>query len=220
MNDELIKKIQEFPTPQTPKQLQRFIGLANYYGRFIKDFAEKRIPLDKAKNAKKQIWTAELNTAWETIKSEFVRGKILAHPDAKKKFYLFTDASKLRAGAVLAQEHTLGSKDGLRREDETNRFLQQKVYTGRNKMEYSRPRTIRYIPSSTPLPPLPIRQTIYDLLGSRSAGLLHFMEATCLPATKNHACTILAKLYIRECFSTRNRQRSSRLYVQRRIGRL
>lgn len=60
------------------------------------------------------MWTEELQESFEALKREFVVGKILAHPDPRKEFFLYTDASKERAGAVLAQYHIVEGCNVLR----------------------------------------------------------------------------------------------------------
>ena len=47
-NSDLIKAIQNFPQPETLKQMQSFLGLANYYCKFVKDFSKIATPLTKA----------------------------------------------------------------------------------------------------------------------------------------------------------------------------
>jgi hypothetical protein len=49
-NPEKIKAIEKFPLPQSTKELQRFLGICNYFGRFIKNFAGLASPLSRIQN--------------------------------------------------------------------------------------------------------------------------------------------------------------------------
>lgn len=78
--------------------------MASYYRRFVKDFAKIAAPLHKLFR-KNQVyeWTAKCQTAFETLKQHLISAPILTYPDFDKPFILFTDASELGLGAVLAQ---------------------------------------------------------------------------------------------------------------------
>ena len=55
MQREKIKEVLNWPAPRNVKKVQKFLGLANYYRRFIKDFAKIAIPLHVLVR-KKQKW--------------------------------------------------------------------------------------------------------------------------------------------------------------------
>ena len=46
MNDDKVKAILEWPTPKTVRSVRSFLGLANFYRRFIKDYAQVARPLN------------------------------------------------------------------------------------------------------------------------------------------------------------------------------
>jgi hypothetical protein len=98
---EVIKKRQE---PTNVKQLQCFLGLANYYRRFVQDFSTLAKPLyELLKQNKKWEWTSECKKAFELLKVKLTEYPILKLPEPNNKFVLYTDASKVAIGAILAQ---------------------------------------------------------------------------------------------------------------------
>ncbi|KAL4145628.1 hypothetical protein PRNP1_013295 [Phytophthora ramorum] len=97
--------IASWPTPQKPKDLQRFIGLAGYYRRFIPDFATMLSPLsDLLKHDVQWIWNNEQARAFNAVKSLLLQAPILKLPDPDKAFAVSTDASKIAVGGVLSQQ--------------------------------------------------------------------------------------------------------------------
>jgi hypothetical protein len=110
-NPEKIKAIKEFPIPKSVKELQRFLGICNYFSRFIKNFAGVAAPLTSIQNIStktfSKIWnerSADLIQSFETLKNVLTSDIILQLPDLKKSFYLDVDASNIAAGAVLYQD--------------------------------------------------------------------------------------------------------------------
>jgi hypothetical protein len=104
-----INRVQMFPIPKNIKELQSFLGLASYYRRFIKDFAEIAAPLHALlhKNIKFQ-WNDEADQAFNQLKECLTTAPIMAYPNSKKIFILYTDASTTGLGAVLAQNDDNG----------------------------------------------------------------------------------------------------------------
>ena len=51
-NEKLIERIDKFPTPKNNKKIASFLGIANYYGRFIDNFASISSPLNDLKTKK------------------------------------------------------------------------------------------------------------------------------------------------------------------------
>ena len=91
--------------PTNVKELRAFIGLASYYRRFVRDFAVIAAPLHELqKQGQLFRWSAETQTAFETLKGALASPPILAMPDDVGHFVLDTDASDHAIGAVLSQE--------------------------------------------------------------------------------------------------------------------
>ena len=99
-----IKAIKEYPVPRKVKDVRAFLGLANYYRKFVKDFAKIAGPLhDLTKKALKFQWTDECQAAFERLKSALIQAPILAYPDFTLPFDLYVDASDEALGMVLGQ---------------------------------------------------------------------------------------------------------------------
>jgi hypothetical protein len=104
-NDEAVKAVKEFPTPENVHELKRFLGLAVYYRRFIKDFSSIAAPLHLLlKKDQKWEWTEEQTCSFDKVKEKLISAPLLVHPDYTKPFYLYTDASNYGLGAVLSQK--------------------------------------------------------------------------------------------------------------------
>lgn len=96
----------DFPRPKSQKQVRSFLGMANYYRRFIKNFSKIATPLNaclKTVGNKKFQWTEECEQAFQTLKSKLLTAPVLAYPDPSKHFILTCDASDTAVGYVLGQ---------------------------------------------------------------------------------------------------------------------
>jgi len=86
MEKEKVKGVLEWPTPKCVKDVQKFLGLANYYRRFIEGFAMVARPLhDMVKKDKKWEWTERQEEAFKELKKRFTEEPVLAAPDINKK---------------------------------------------------------------------------------------------------------------------------------------
>lgn len=94
--------ITDFPAPETVVQVQSFLGLVNYYRRFVKDFSTIARPLyDLTKKNHPFNWTTDCQTAFDSLKQRVTSPPVLAFPDFSKPFILQTDSSEFALGAVL-----------------------------------------------------------------------------------------------------------------------
>ena len=94
--------IAEWPTLAKAKDVQKFLGFANFYRRFIDHYADIARPLDMIKQGNKPWeWTAECNQAFQMLKKAFQTRPILLTPDKSKPFFLETDASKVVLGTAI-----------------------------------------------------------------------------------------------------------------------
>ena len=100
-----VKAVKDFKTPCTMTQVKSFLGLANYYRKFVKDFSVIAKPLnDLTKKAKVFHWSEECQKAFMELKRRLVTAPVLAHGDPKLPYRLTTDASKVGLGWVLEQK--------------------------------------------------------------------------------------------------------------------
>ena len=103
MNDDKVKAILEWPTPKTVRGVRSFLGLVNFYRRFIKNYAQVARPLnDLTKKDQTFEWKELQQTAFDTLKQQFTTTPILAFPDIDKQFHLEMDASDFATGTVLS----------------------------------------------------------------------------------------------------------------------
>lgn len=83
---EKVQTINYYPEPKDQKSLKRFLGMINYYHRFIRNSSELQIPLQFAvKNYKKGkckeiVWSEEMHTAFNNLKNELAKATLLAFP--------------------------------------------------------------------------------------------------------------------------------------------
>ena len=99
-----IKKVLTYPTPTTLKQLRRFVGMATYYRRFIRNFSQYSKPLTElTKKSRGFSWTPAEQKAFDILKGKLIKAPILAYPRSDCLYILYTDASNHCIGAVLSQ---------------------------------------------------------------------------------------------------------------------
>ena len=102
-----VESITDFPRPRSSKSLQEYLGMLNFYRRFVPHAASMLLPLYELVNVKGD----EFEAAWTTRHGEhFQRNKValatatyLAHPSATAETCINTDASDTAVGAVLQQ---------------------------------------------------------------------------------------------------------------------
>lgn len=98
--------IQKVPVPHRVKELRSFLGLTNYYARFVPRYREIARPLYRLTRKNMPfIWTTECQMAFEKLKQILQSTQVLAYPQFDKPFILETDASGFAIGFVLSQEH-------------------------------------------------------------------------------------------------------------------
>ncbi|KAK3511603.1 hypothetical protein QTP70_011262 [Hemibagrus guttatus] len=107
MDNSKIKAVTEWPRPTTVKELQRFLGFANFYRRFIRNYSITAAPLTSLLKGKpsRLKWTENATQAFTNLKNSFTTAPILKHPDPNLPFVVEVDASDSGIGAVLSQRH-------------------------------------------------------------------------------------------------------------------
>lgn len=102
---QLTEAIRTFPTPQTVKQLQSYLGIANYYRKYCSNYAEITKPLTRLlKKDTPFVWSDDCEVSFQKVKEMLTNAPVLSYPDFSKPFILSCDASNYALGCVLSQE--------------------------------------------------------------------------------------------------------------------
>ena len=97
-----ISVIQNFPVPKNVKEVRRFIGMAQFCRRFIKDLNVELSPLYELTKTKSNfIWTIECQSSFDEVKRMLTTPPVLVSPSDKSDFILETDASDIGSGYCL-----------------------------------------------------------------------------------------------------------------------
>jgi len=107
------EQIKNWPVPKSIKEIQSFLGLANYYRKFVRGFSEISAPLESCLSKKftKFQWTNDMQQSFEAIKERLVSAPVLKYPSNTDIFILDTDASSTGIGAVLSQRDKEGNEN-------------------------------------------------------------------------------------------------------------
>ncbi len=104
MDPQKVKAILEWQPPTGLKDLQSFLGFANFYRRFIKGFSQITRPLtNMLKKTRSWSFSDECKASFEELKKAFSSAPVLAYFDPRKKTVLEADASNWASGGVLSQ---------------------------------------------------------------------------------------------------------------------
>jgi len=100
-----VKGVLNWLAPRNVKEVQKFLGLANYYRRFIKDFAKIAAPLHVlVRKEQKWKWEKEQEKAFGKLKEVFMMEPILAIPDIDKEMRVEANALDYVTGGVLSMK--------------------------------------------------------------------------------------------------------------------
>lgn len=109
-----ILSVQNFPRPENVHNVRQFLGLASYFRKFTKGFAQIASPLSKL--LKKNVaweWGDSQEKAFEALKVRLIERPTLAIYDPTAEIELHTDASRLGVGGILLQRHASSGIDDL-----------------------------------------------------------------------------------------------------------
>ena len=104
MNPNKTKAIEAWETPKCKKELQSFLGLVNYYRRFIRNCSRIAKPLTNLTRNVPFDWSLEADKAFKDLKKAVITAPVLRQFQPKDKVYVTTDASKDAIGAVMEQD--------------------------------------------------------------------------------------------------------------------
>ncbi|KAK3515174.1 hypothetical protein QTP70_008173 [Hemibagrus guttatus] len=105
MDQSKVQAVTDWPVPTTVKELQCFLGFANFYCCFIQNYSTVARPLTSLLKGKprKLAWPDPAQGAFIRLKSSLTTAPILRHPDPAIPFVIKLDASSCGIGAVLSQ---------------------------------------------------------------------------------------------------------------------
>ena len=99
-----VQSIREWATPRSCTEVRRFIGLANYYRRFVEGYAELAAPLTALGSPNARFdWTAAAQTSFDALKLALSSAPVLRTFDSSRRAVLTTDASGIGVAAILTQ---------------------------------------------------------------------------------------------------------------------
>lgn len=104
MDPAKVEVILNWAIPSSVRDVQSFVGFANFYRRFIEEYSKRTKPLTNL--SKKDIlfvWTPECQAAFDLLKNAFASAPILAHWNPEWQSYLESDASDYVIASILSQ---------------------------------------------------------------------------------------------------------------------
>ena len=109
MDSSKVQTIQDWPEPRKVKDIQSFLGFANFYRRFISDYSDIVVPLTRL--TRKGIpwnFSDDARKSFNALKSAFISASVLTHWIPDKPIIVETDASDYALGAILSIETDSG----------------------------------------------------------------------------------------------------------------
>lgn len=111
MDPSKVNAVMNWPVPSDRKQLQRFLGFANFYRRFIRNYSSVAAPLHALTSLfSKFQWNQQADEAFRDLKQRFASAPILTLPDPKLQFIVEVDASSVGVGGILSQRNPEDNK--------------------------------------------------------------------------------------------------------------
>lgn len=104
MDPRKIRAVKDWPAPKNVKEVQQFLGFANFYRRFIEGFGGLARPLSGLTGKKDWEWGKEQNEAFEAIKGKICSAPVLTMPNDNGMFRIECDSSDFAIGAILSQQ--------------------------------------------------------------------------------------------------------------------
>jgi len=105
IEEDKVEGVLKWPIPQCVRDVRRFLGLANYYRCFVKDFAKVTLPLNKlTRKDKKWKWEEEQQKTFKRLKEIFTTRPVLTMPDLNKEFRVEADTSNFATEEILSMK--------------------------------------------------------------------------------------------------------------------
>ena len=114
MAPDKVRVVQDWPTPKSPHELRQFLGMCNYYRKFIKNYSEIAKPMyELLKSNIPYIWSDKCQLSFDRLKLSITSEPVLKLPDDSKPWIIYSDASGYAVGGVLCQDHGRGPQPVL-----------------------------------------------------------------------------------------------------------
>jgi hypothetical protein len=110
VSDTVVQTIQEWKTPASQHDVQIFMGFANIYRRFIRNFSGVCKPITHTLKGDNTnfVWSKACDIALRFLKEQFTTASILQHLDLSKETIMENDTSDFTIAGVLSQCHEGG----------------------------------------------------------------------------------------------------------------
>ena len=107
MTDEKVETLKKIEPVKTLQDVQHFLGVANFYRRFIRDYSKIILLMTNSTSLAKQDWqcTLEIEQAQKQLIRAFITAPVLRHFDPEEPGIVETDASDFALGGILSQKH-------------------------------------------------------------------------------------------------------------------
>src|SRR6478609_11054836 len=100
-----VEAVKTWPVPKSVHDVRSFLGLVNYFRKFIEHYSEIAVPLTNlTKKSHPWVWTGRCQDAFELLKQKLIEAPLLRTPNESLPYEVVTDASDLGLGGVLLQE--------------------------------------------------------------------------------------------------------------------
>lgn len=104
-----VEAIVRVPRPCNVTELRSFLGIINFYGKFITKLSDRLVPLYELLKKNKH-WSPDCERSFTEIKGILSSAEVLAHYDPKKQLFVTCDASSRGVAGVLTQAGADGSE--------------------------------------------------------------------------------------------------------------
>ncbi len=103
MDEKKVQAVLDWPQPQTVKELQRFLGFANFYRRFIRNFSSVASPLTAMtkRSASRLMWSPEALRSFQELKARFTSAPILRPPRPRASIHRRGRRFQYRGGSRI-----------------------------------------------------------------------------------------------------------------------
>ena len=101
-----IKAVMNYPRPRTVTEVRSFLGLCNYFRKYVRGYSHIAHPLTELTTRDKTLstWTVVHDRCFEQLKKALTEAPVLKIADFNKPFTIISDASIIGTGAVLLQD--------------------------------------------------------------------------------------------------------------------